>query len=97
MSKKLYHLTYKNRRDSILKDGLIPKAYSGPVIKYEPSIFVSNSKKNLAFDYVGFENVDVWEVKTDQAMFNDPFSSYTGHFFLKNAVPPENLKLIKCY
>ena len=94
---KLYHLSYKSKRESILQNGLIPMAYNGNVIKYEPRIFVSNSKKNLAFDYVGFDNVDVWEIKTDQILFNDPFSSCVGHFYLKNHIPKENLKLIKCY
>lgn len=94
---KLYHLSYKSKRESILLNGLIPMAYNGSTIKYEPRIFVSNSKTNLAFDYVGFENVDVWEIKTDQIIFTDPFSSYKGHFYLKNRISIENLKLIKCY
>ena len=94
---KLYHLTYKNRRESILKEGLLPKSYNGHIIKYEPRIFVSDSKKNLAFDYVGYEDVDVWEIITKQPVFDDPFSSFPGHFYLEKPIPPENLKLIKCY
>ena len=92
-----YHLTYRNRRNSILKNGLLPKAYNGELIKYEPRIFVSNSKKNLAFDYVGYENVDVWEIKTEQVFFKDLFSSYAGHFYLKEPIALDSLKLIKCY
>lgn len=94
---KLYHLSYRNRRESILKHGLKPMSCNGPVIKYEPCIFVSNSKKNLAFDYVHFENVDVWEIETEQEIYPDMHSSYKGHFYLKNHIPVENLKLIKCY
>ena len=94
---KLYHLTYRNRRESIFKSGLIPMAHNGSIIKYGPSIFVSNSKKNLAFDYVHFENVDVWEITTNQKMFPDEHSDDVGHFYLKNHIPVENLKLIKCY
>jgi hypothetical protein len=93
----VYHLSPSNKRDLIIKEGLKPKAYNGVIIKYEPRIFVSNSKKNLAFDYVGYENVDVWEVETEQPLFKDLFSFFNGHFYLKNPVPVENIKLIKCY
>ena len=97
MSVKLYHLSHKKNRSSILKNGLELRASNGIDVKYPPSIFVSNSKKNLAFEYVGWaqENIDVWEITTDQSIFPDTFSS-TGHFYIKNAVLPGNLKLLKC-
>lgn len=94
---KLYHLSYSSRRASILQDGIKPMAYNGTRIKYEPRIFVSNSKKNLAFDYVGYENVDVWEIETDQEKYLDTISGDTGHFYLKNHLPKTSIKLIKCY
>jgi hypothetical protein len=94
---KVYHLTHKKNRNSIIKNGLIPMSYTGTVIKYKPRIFVSNSKKTLAFDYVGYDNVDVWELQTEQTLFKDLFSSYKGHFYLKKPVGPDKLKLIKCY
>lgn len=94
---KLYHLTPNRNRSSIMTKGLLLRAYDGFKIKYDERIYVSNSKKNLAFDYVGFENVDVWEITTEQEIYRDLVSDDKGHFYLKNPISPKNIKLIKCF
>jgi hypothetical protein len=102
----LYHISHRKNRDSILKNGLELRGCKDgdgskwsytDTIRYEPRIFASNSKKTNAFDYVGFDDVDMWKIETDQVLYEDKFSKEKGHFFLKKPIPPENLKLIKCY
>jgi hypothetical protein len=95
---KVYHLSPNKNRKDILSNGLIPKAFDGTFIKYEASIFVSKSKKDLAFDYVAFEDVDVWEFLIEESkLFKDEHSTQEGHYLLKDKVDSSNLKLLKCY
>ena len=75
------------------------KGYEGGKIKYEPSIFVSNSKKILFFNWINpwGINIDVWQIEDDQPLFRDIFMHNEGHYYLKEPVPPSKLRLIKCY
>lgn len=91
---KCFHLSHTKNRQSILLKGLEPRAYTGYVISYEPRIFFATSRKSLAFDYVDFEHVDVWEffVTPDEIRI-DWVSSYENHFYITRGIPPNELRL----
>ena len=56
-----FHVSDCKNRDAILSYGLVPKGkLESEIISYEPRIFVSTTYKEVAFDYVHFEEVDVW-------------------------------------
>ena len=107
----VYHISHNSNRVSILEKGLelrgrigypIGYGFSGSTLDYEPSIFVSNSKNILFFDWIDpcRENIDVWKIEDTQPLFEDIIMSRNGkkgHSFLKEAVPASKLKLIKSY
>lgn len=89
-----YHLSHRKNRESILKHGLIPKAKTDGRIKYGPRIFVSVSLEHLAFDYVGFENVDCWGFEVEASELEpDVVSGVKSHFFIVKRISPKDLTL----
>lgn len=84
---KCYHLSHRKNRDSILKHGLIPKEKTDGRIRYGPRIFVSTSLNYLAFDFVGFENVDCWCFEVEEGeLQQDVVSGAKSHFFVANPI-----------
>ena|ERR1035437_1879594 len=59
----LYHLSPIKNRESILKNGLIPKSKNGHYIKYYNRIFLFSDKDYPPFDVVSHFDVDMWKVK----------------------------------
>lgn len=96
MFKKAYHISHSKNRESILKNGLIPKEKTEGIIQYPPCIFFSINKKDLGYDYVNYENVDCWEFEVDlNQIKKDTFSKSINHFFIEKPIIPSKLKLIK--
>lgn len=94
----VHHLAPKNRRHSIMENGLIPYGKEDGLITYSPRIFVSISAKDLAFDYVNYENVDCWTFSVpNEWLKEDTFSSSMHHFFIETAIPPQLLILEASY
>jgi len=94
----VYHISPNKNRASIQKDGLIPKKKDSGRIRFEPRIFVSKSKSQLAFDYVNFENVDCWAFKIDpKFLLKDEFSSSEYHFYVECLIEPGKLILDSSY
>lgn len=95
---KVYHLSHKKNRESIQKAGLIALSKPCGRITHGPRVFVSISMKTLAFDYVGYEDVDVWSFNVDEKeLSSDEFSSQEGHFFIQNHVKKHLIKLEKTF
>lgn len=95
---KCFHLSANKNRQSILLRGLEPRSYKGTFIKYEPRLYFSTSRKDLAFDYVNFENVDVWEfLVAESELQPDLLSICKNHFYITKAIAPDELKLVQCF
>ena len=95
---KCYHLSHIKNRDSNLKEGLIPKLKTDGRIRYGPRIFVSISLDDLAFDYVGNENVDCWSFEVEETeLEKDVVSGVKSHFFVVNGVAANKITLEKNY
>jgi hypothetical protein len=95
-SVKCYHVSPIVNRESILKNGLLPKSKSEGSIQYEPRIFFSLSKMRLGLDYVDFENVDVWEFSIHRNFIKrDDFTSIKSFYYTNYRIQPENVKLIE--
>lgn len=92
-----FHVSYYRNRESILTYGLVPKGKPvGYTITYEPRIFVSTTYDEAAFDYVHFEEVDVWSFYIKkELLFRDEFSDYANHHYLKINVPWYKLQLLE--
>lgn len=94
----VHHLAPKNRRHSIMENGLIPFGKDEGLITYSPRIFVSISDKDLAFDYVNYENVDCWTFNIpNEWLKRDNFSTSIYHFYIETAIPPSILMLETTY
>ncbi len=80
---QLFHVSPAKNRDSILTYGLIPKAKpAGTVITYGLRIFVSTTYEEAAFDYVNYDEVDVWTFYLPKRiLYADDFSSYANHYY----------------
>lgn len=95
---KVYHISPRKNRESILKKGLLPKEKATGRIQYPHRIFVSKEKSDLGFDYVNYENVDCWSFKVDSKVLKkDTFSHSKNHFYIDEMIAPENLKLEASY
>lgn len=95
---KVYHLSHKKNRESIQKAGLIALSKPCGNIIYGPRIFVSLSMKTLAFDYVGYKDVDVWSFEVDEAWVKkDEFSTQDSHYYVENHVKKQFVKLVKSF
>lgn len=94
---RVFHVTYCNNRESILQYGLLCKGQPAcELISYEPRLFVSSTYEDAAFDYVHFEEVDVWAFYVDrQDLFPDESSDFCNHYYLKNDIPWYKLYLIE--
>ena len=98
MKIKCFHLSYRKNRESILESGLLPKAKKGTYLNYPERIYFATTRKDLAFDYVGIESVDVWEFYVDSIeMKIDTISTCNNHFYITQPVPAHELKLVQCY
>lgn len=92
---KAYHISKIKNRESILKNGLIPHEKKWGLIQYEPSIFLSTDIHNLAYDYVGYENVDCWEFEVELSKLKkDPFSMSICHYYINEPILKDNIKLL---
>jgi hypothetical protein len=95
---KVYHLSHLKNRDSILKNGIIPHSYDGTHICYEPRVFVSIKKTDLAFDYVNYENVDCWEFDIHKTkLTKDNSVTNPNYFYTNEHISSDKIKLIKSY
>lgn len=94
---QLFHVSPVRNRTSILSYGLVPKSKTeGLLITYEPRVFVSSVYEEAAFDYVSFEDVDVWSFyMPKQFLYVDEFSDYANHYYIKVAVPWYKLTLLE--
>lgn len=94
---RVFHVSYCRNRESILRYGLTCKGQPArELISYEPRIFVSSTYEDAAFDYVNFEEVDVWAFYVcKQDLFPDEFSDFCNHYYLKNDIPWHKLYLIE--
>jgi hypothetical protein len=79
---KLYHLTYKRNRNSILKNGLLTKSFykskykNNPCCYYKPAIFFANKPELMRFLFnKDKENtqIDVWEINTKKLNKNNKY------------------------
>lgn len=93
-----YHISHKKYRKSILENGLVPKEKKQGLNQYNARIFVSVNKKDLAFDYVNYENVDCWEFEVDKTkLIKDEFSTSKNHFYLIEPISADKIKLSQSY
>jgi len=92
-----YHVSSISNHESILTYGLIPSSKPATsIISYEPRLFVSVTYEDAAFDYVGFDEVDVWSFYCKkESLFADEFSSYANHYYLKENVPWYKLSILE--
>ncbi len=94
---QLFHVSPVKNRTSIRSCGLVPKSKTeGLLITYEPRVFVSSVYEEAAFEYVSFEEVDVWSFyMPKQYLYVDEFSNYGNHYYMKVAVPWYRLTLLE--
>lgn len=105
-NKYIYHCSPLENRESILKNGLIPKRHSESkdykqmnVLTYSPSIFATNSSMNDVWK----SNRDVWRIDTenlpnkwwyDLNLYNKYGYGNTA-IMTYDPIPPEHLELVK--
>ena len=94
---QVFHVTHSKNRASILQYGLLCKGIpDGQIISYPPRIYVSSTYKDVAFDYVNYEEVDVWSFYVrKRELYEDHVSSYNNHYFLSNDIPWYELELLE--
>ena len=94
---QVFHVSHCKNRVSILRQGLLCRGQPArEIISYEPRVFVSSTYEDAAFDFVGFEEVDVWTFYVNKnEMYMDEFSDYANHYYLKNDVPWFKLNLLE--
>jgi len=93
---QLFHVSPTKNRESILTYGLVPKSKPDGYILYPPRIFVSTLYEEAAFDYVNYEDVDVWSFYLPKhLLYPDEFSSYANHYYTEHPVPWYKLSLFK--
>ena len=94
---QVFHVSHCKNRASILRQGLLCRGQPArEIISYEPRVFVSSTYEDAAFDFVGFEEVDVWTFYVNKnEMYMDEFSDYANHYYLKNDVPWYKLNLLE--
>ena len=94
---QVFHVTHCKNRASILRHGLLCRGQpTKEIISYEPRVFVSSTYEEAAFDFVGFEDVDVWTFYIHKVNMNtDEFAHCGNHYFLKNDVPWYKLNLLE--
>jgi len=93
---KCYHISPINNREKILKEGLIPNSKNTGVIQYNNRVFVSTDKNRLAFDYVDFNDIDVYEFEISESKLKlDEFADFECFRYIEEKVDKNNLKLIE--
>ncbi len=94
---QLFHVSPVKNRPSILTYGLIPTSKpTGSVITYGPRIFVSTTFEEAAFDYVSYEDVDIWTFYLPKHfLYPDELSSYANHYYIEVSVPWYKLTLLE--
>ncbi len=91
---QLFHVSLVKNRKAILREGLTPKGKTEGVITYKPVIFVSTVYEEAAFDYVGYQDVDVWTFYLSKFfLYPDEFSDYANHYYIEVSVPWYKLAL----
>ena len=92
---KCYHLSWNNNRKSILENGLIPGGRDGKFLKYPPAIFVTTDINELQYDWVGYEDVDIWCFDVDKhELTPDPVLKSKHQHYITFQIPKEKLKLM---
>lgn len=95
---KVYHLSHKKNRNSIKKSGLIALSKMCGRIIYGPRVFVSLNMNTLAFDYVGYRDVDVWSFDIDETLVKkDEFSTQDSHYYVEKHIKKDQIKLVKSF
>lgn len=102
--KYLYHISGICRRESILKNGLLPfskkKFDNECVIFYENRLFLFEDIENPPFEISVYLEADIWRVIIPEKtrIFIDNFAPkdrHPGCFYIKKKIPVENIKLIQ--
>ena len=96
--KTLYHTTRRRHRESILEKGLLPHAYNGEIISYEPRVFLTAKKDDIyTKDFINqWDDIDIWKVKVPKEKIQiDTFSDIKYHYYVTDSIPTENIKLAK--
>jgi len=58
--------------------------------------FVSTVYEEIALDYVGYKNVDVWSFYLPKRLLHpDEFSDYANHYYSEHPVPWYKLTLLE--
>lgn len=94
---QLFHVSPIKNRESILTYGLCPKSrIVTQGITYGPRIFVSSIYEETAFDYVNYEEVDVWSFNLQKKyLMPDEYSSYANHYYIVVPIPWYKLTLFE--
>lgn len=99
--KKLYHATHISNRDSILQNGLEPRFSKRFDCQNEDKrVYLFEDLKSHVLDFVGYENIDIWEVELDEnTIINDDLIAKNDGvdkcYFINNSIPPTRLKIHK--
>ena len=98
----LYHLSPIKNRESILKNGLIPKSRNGFMIQYCDRIFLFSDKDSPPFDVVSHFDVDMWKVKVyknilDKDKFMTKGCLGGDCFYVVKNIKPKNIELIRTF
>lgn len=93
---RLYHVSPIKNRASIFTYGLLPKYCLGTIISYPPRIYVSTTYEDAAFDYVHFEDVDLWVFYLPKHLLKpDEFSSFANHYYIEEPVAWHKLEILE--
>lgn len=94
---QLFHVSPVKNRESILTYGLCPTSrIAAQGITYGPRIFVSSIYEETAFDYVNYEEVDIWSFYLQKKyLIPDEYSNYANHYYIEVAIPWYKLALFE--
>lgn len=91
-----YHVSSIANRQFILENGLIPKAKTEGLIKYEPRVFFSIDRDQLGFDYVDYFNVDVWKFNISrESLKRDENTSFKCFCYTNQKIDKSQIELIE--
>lgn len=99
--KKLYHATHISNRNSILEKGLEPRMSKKFDHNHDDKrVYLFEDLKSHVLDFVGYENIDIWEVELDDSIVvnDDLIAKNDGVdkcYFTNNYIPPSRLKIHK--
>jgi hypothetical protein len=101
MFSKVYHISLRKQRESILETGLLPKGCRDKECKwkgfnYPPRIFVSTVFDDAyARDFVGYEQVDHWGFTVLKKQLQKDALSKANHYFVSFPISKQRLMLLK--